>query len=194
MGFEPTTASLEGWNSTTELRPPVIRVHSAGFNAWFLIRSMLSIRYLPASILCGGQARIRTLEADGNRFTVCPLWPLGYLPETPCTRHNKSKRSITVAFFILLMKKEKQAGPRTAPPSLQIRMAVASWGHNLVQETLDSIDEVWRCQDPKAEFSCFFSPTPLCMRRNLPDTILPGPLLFYLPFWIPHRQSQAHFL
>ena len=23
MGFEPTTASLEGWNSTTELRPPV---------------------------------------------------------------------------------------------------------------------------------------------------------------------------
>src|SRR5579884_1407641 len=28
----------------------------------------------------GGQARIRTLEADGNRFTVCPLCPLGYLP------------------------------------------------------------------------------------------------------------------
>ena len=24
MGFEPTTASLEGWNSTTELRPPAI--------------------------------------------------------------------------------------------------------------------------------------------------------------------------
>ena len=89
MGFEPTTASLEGWNSTTELRPPVIRVHSAEFKAWVLIRSMLSIRHVPASILCGGQARIRTLEADGNRFTVCPLWPLGYLPENPCTQHNK---------------------------------------------------------------------------------------------------------
>ena len=25
MGFEPTTASLEGWNSTTELRPPFSR-------------------------------------------------------------------------------------------------------------------------------------------------------------------------
>ncbi len=25
MGFEPTTASLEGWNSTTELRPPEYR-------------------------------------------------------------------------------------------------------------------------------------------------------------------------
>ncbi len=24
MGFEPTTASLEGWNSTTELRPPAL--------------------------------------------------------------------------------------------------------------------------------------------------------------------------
>ncbi len=24
MGFEPTTASLEGWNSTTELRPPLL--------------------------------------------------------------------------------------------------------------------------------------------------------------------------
>ena len=23
MGFEPTTASLEGWDSTTELRPPL---------------------------------------------------------------------------------------------------------------------------------------------------------------------------
>ena len=26
MGFEPTTASLEGWNSTTELRPPYSKI------------------------------------------------------------------------------------------------------------------------------------------------------------------------
>ena len=32
------------------------------------------------TFLYGGQARIRTLEADGSRFTVCPLCPLGYLP------------------------------------------------------------------------------------------------------------------
>ena len=38
-------------------------------------------RCRPRIACCGGQARIRTLEADGNRFTVCPLWPLGYLPE-----------------------------------------------------------------------------------------------------------------
>ena len=27
-----------------------------------------------------GQGRIRTSEALRNRFTVCPLWPLGNLP------------------------------------------------------------------------------------------------------------------
>ncbi len=27
-----------------------------------------------------GESRIRTCEGIANRFTVCPLWPLGYLP------------------------------------------------------------------------------------------------------------------
>ena len=27
-----------------------------------------------------GERRIRTSEGVANRFTVCPLWPLGYLP------------------------------------------------------------------------------------------------------------------
>lgn len=31
MGFEPTTASLEGWNSTTELRPPSVHCPCTGF-------------------------------------------------------------------------------------------------------------------------------------------------------------------
>src|SRR5439155_26665418 len=59
--FELATASLEDWSSTTELRPRV--------------------PFDP--VLFGGQAKIRTLEADGNRFTVCPLCPLGYLPNKP---------------------------------------------------------------------------------------------------------------
>ena len=33
MGFEPTTASLEGWNSTTELRPPAFFPHPATHNS-----------------------------------------------------------------------------------------------------------------------------------------------------------------
>lgn len=28
-----------------------------------------------------GEERIRTSEGYANRFTVCPLWPLGYLPK-----------------------------------------------------------------------------------------------------------------
>jgi len=40
------------------------------------------------------------------------------------------------------MGKEEQANPRTAPPSLKLRMKVMSSGLSLVQETADSIDEV----------------------------------------------------
>ena len=29
----------------------------------------------------GGRGWIRTIEADSNRFTVCPLWPLGNPPK-----------------------------------------------------------------------------------------------------------------
>jgi hypothetical protein len=39
-------------------------------------------------------------------------------------------------------------------------MKVVICWHSLVQETLDSIDEVWRSQDPKAELFCFLSDTP----------------------------------
>ncbi len=41
----------------------------------------MNVPFMPShTFLYGGQARIRTLEADGSRFTVCPLCPLGYLP------------------------------------------------------------------------------------------------------------------
>ena len=85
MGFEPTTASLEGWNSTTELRPPVFFPQSQTLPYTSQppsIKPQTPTHHKPDD---GGQARIRTLEADGNRFTVCPLWPLGYLPKTPRT-------------------------------------------------------------------------------------------------------------
>ena len=36
---------------------------------------------LPTSVsLFGGRGWIRTTEAISNRFTVCPLWPLGNSP------------------------------------------------------------------------------------------------------------------
>ena len=78
MGFEPTTASLEGWNSTTELRPHytynrLILIARRVFSKQkkFETSYFLYMLYIqPAGH--GGQARVRTLEADGSRFTVCP--------------------------------------------------------------------------------------------------------------------------
>jgi len=34
----------------------------------------------PLSYIFYGSGRIRTIEAESNRFTVCPLWPLGNTP------------------------------------------------------------------------------------------------------------------
>ena len=52
-GFEPATFSLEGWRSTNWATP---------------------------ALLCG-ESRIRTCEVKNSRFTVCPRWPLEYLPK-----------------------------------------------------------------------------------------------------------------
>ena len=86
VGVEPTTASLEGWDSIAELRPPLSQSEHFG-------RQEKYERWLPVEqALLGGQARIRTLEADGNRFTVCPLWPLGYLPEISSAKLRRGPR------------------------------------------------------------------------------------------------------
>src|SRR5438105_15648007 len=63
-GFEPATPSLEGWRSTAELFPPISVVGRGGFEP---------------------------PKAYASRFTVCPLWPLGYLPEPAGTRENSSR-------------------------------------------------------------------------------------------------------
>ena len=36
--------------------------------------------YLRPCFKNGGERWIRTIEVVDNRFTVCPLWPLGNLP------------------------------------------------------------------------------------------------------------------
>ena len=53
-GFEPATFSLEGWRSTNWATPAGSFVGRAGFEP----------------------AKVKT-----NRFTVCPRWPLEYLPK-----------------------------------------------------------------------------------------------------------------
>src|SRR6185295_13858303 len=61
-GFEPATPSLEGWRSTAELFPRTLpRIFRA-------LRAMV------------GRGGFEPPKASASRFTVCPLWPLGYLP------------------------------------------------------------------------------------------------------------------
>src|SRR5581483_3050322 len=74
-GFEPATPSLEGWRSTAELFPRPV-----------------SFAHVPNVVV--GRRGFEPLKAYASRFTVCPLWPLGYLPE------NRGMRSKTLAGLV----------------------------------------------------------------------------------------------
>ena len=59
---------------------------SAVIGALHRVRSHKALRKIKktpdwVSFLFGGSGWIRTIEVIDNRFTVCPLWPLGYTPE-----------------------------------------------------------------------------------------------------------------
>ena len=89
--------SLEGWGSTIELHPPIHTYYPFPTNTcskasihsliWRVIQHSLicqliitintQIRFLTKQNHSGGGGRIRTYEGWANRFTVCPLWPLG---------------------------------------------------------------------------------------------------------------------
>jgi len=115
---------------------------------------------------------------------TCPKHPAHYTT-------NPSAQLRLPSSFIRMMEKEEQASPRTAHPSLLIRMKVVSWGHSLVQETLDSIDEVWRCQDPKAELPCYF------LRHSLFARIFLAPfcqILSFLYLSLPITQPEPNSL
>src|SRR5688572_21348663 len=93
-GFEPATPSLEGWRSTAELfpqnaeSPPIGR---AGPTPLPLIgrvgatpvsnRPPAVLAVLKPIVTMVGRGGFEPPKAYASRFTVCPLWPLGYLPE-----------------------------------------------------------------------------------------------------------------
>ena len=87
MGFEPTTASLEGWNSTTELRPP------ASFSAeWSVLSpehppilfyrsySALTAQYLPALV---GRQGFEPWKPMATDLQSAPFGHLGTCPKLP---------------------------------------------------------------------------------------------------------------
>jgi hypothetical protein len=81
-GFEPATPSLEGWRSTAELFPRrgvARRPGRPGRPPGCLV--------VPFTVAIGPHTRSTMVARGGfeppkafaSRFTVCPLWPLGYL-------------------------------------------------------------------------------------------------------------------
>src|SRR5688572_13786440 len=75
-GFEPATPSLEGWRSTAELFPRAAKVGR------FVSLSVLLFHAADHSNVVG-RGGFEPPKACASRFTVCPLWPLGYLPAAP---------------------------------------------------------------------------------------------------------------
>ena len=110
-------------------------------------------------------------SAPFGHLGTCPKHPAHYTA-------NPSTQIITALFFIRMMKKEDAGWSAHSSPFLTNKDESVSWGHSLVQETLDSIDEVWRCQDPKAELSCFFSDSPYLPKFSCAPPMRPH--LFYV--------------
>ena len=51
-------------------------------------------------LFSGGSGWIRTTEVTDNRFTVCPLWPLGNTPLKSVARIGAGERSRTINLLI----------------------------------------------------------------------------------------------
>ena len=81
QGFEPRTHALEGRCSIqlsyapTFLKVERVKGIEPSQPAWKA--GTLPLSYTRAFKSVGGGWWIRTTESDANRFTVCPLWPLG---------------------------------------------------------------------------------------------------------------------
>src|SRR5437868_3150858 len=99
-GFEPATPSLEGWRSTAELFPqtitlsaisiagvqhPAVAIARTGAPRTSL-RPPTTLSVQAPSLKMVGRGGFEPPKAYASRFTVCPLWPLGYLPESAGTR------------------------------------------------------------------------------------------------------------
>src|ERR671918_653386 len=88
-GFEPATPSLEGWRSTAELFPqlPSRVVARVGTVVGRVGAPRTSnspptpLSEQPPIATMVGRGGFEPPKAYASRFTVCPLWPLGYLPE-----------------------------------------------------------------------------------------------------------------
>src|SRR5205085_2185424 len=87
MGFEPTTASLEGWNSTTELRPPVFFPRPVPYNLQSALNPPWTSRLYKPDVV--GRQGFEPWKPMATDLQSAPFGHLGTCPKHPCTLHKK---------------------------------------------------------------------------------------------------------
>jgi hypothetical protein len=179
MGFEPTTASLEGWNSTTELRPPIVECRVQHLYSHSPNAHDLSL----ACVISWWAGKDSNLGSRWQQIYSLP--PLAtWVPARNILIHTTKNPNIqrSPSSSSQMMKKEKHTSPRTAPPSLMNK----DEGDEAVDTAL--FRKRWillmKSGDVKTQnqnYLVFLSDTPI--RRNFPDAILLS-FLFHTHFII----------
>ncbi len=90
MGFEPTTASLEGWNSTTELRPPIFYPRPAAHNPVIPFSISLDSQVYKPDVV--GRQGFEPWKPMATDLQSAPFGHLGTCPKH--TAHSTRKKSL----------------------------------------------------------------------------------------------------
>jgi hypothetical protein len=133
-GFEPATPSLEGWRSTAELFPRTLpgilrttmRTVVARIGAPRTSLRPPAIQPVRTALdTVVGRGGFEPPKAYASRFTVCPLWPLGYLPE----RAGMAMRDLSSNENVLNWRWREDSNPRpTAYKAVALPLSYASTG------------------------------------------------------------------
>ncbi len=87
MGFEPTTASLEGWNSTTELRPPFSS--SVLSSSWFWLYTLAQHSSFACIFHVVGRQGFEPWKPMATDLQSAPFGHLGTCPKHPACDTKK---------------------------------------------------------------------------------------------------------
>ena len=109
------------WN---KIRSFICRRHISHLRSKYFIskifhsfrKERISLKKAPTKsmLFSGGSGWIRTTEVEDNRFTVCPLWPLGNTPKSNASYYNilffvvKGKNANFICFFCALARKRQE--------------------------------------------------------------------------------------
>ena len=116
MGFEPTTASLEGWNSTTELRPPFSS--SVLSSSWFWLYTLAQHSPFACIFHVVGRQGFEPWKPMATDLQSAPFGHLGTCPKHLACDTTKNPRVFIIAFLFTQMMKKRKASQSThgSPP------------------------------------------------------------------------------